>query len=370
MLYCILFPADKINIKEILFLVVLVVCGPSIYSGIKEGRYNYVLIFGLLYPLFTTIISVTLGSSSVVDALSYGYVWLYLLLIPAIDRYGVDIKKPFIIGTTLVVLITDFIFLTDILGIIPFFSNPVGLFFKNINEIQGYGKGIYSTFGYSIFYKSLPLAFFSYGYAIKHKKWLMIVLYLMAFLVCGTRANLLVALCMTAAIPLLSAEKPSKKAIIAVILIIIAVIFLPDFIDYYTARSSLKYGSSDLIKIEAIESIFKFLNDDKTRYIFGSGVGSYFYSSGRGTMVNLVEVSFFDYFRQVGLLGYIFFIYFLIIPFRKYFANERWVLIAYLGYLAIALTNPLLVSSTSFMGYILILSRSLINNDYPNYTGR
>ena len=41
------------------------------------------------------------------------------------------------------------------------------------------------------------------------------------------------------------------------------------------------------------------------------------------------------------------------------FKNQRWMLICFLGYLAIAFTNPLLVTSTSFMAYVLIMSNGM-----------
>ena len=39
---------------------------------------------------------------------------------------------------------------------------------------------------------------------------------------------------------------------------------------------------------------------------------------------------------------------------KEYSAEYRWLMISYIGYLAVAGTNPLLVSSTAFMGYIMI----------------
>ena len=182
---------------------------------------------------------------------------------------------------------------------------------------------------------------------------------------------MLVGIFILAAIPLLcGSRKPSKKIIVGLAFLAAALYIAPNLIDRMSTLNQLKYGRSEEIKLEAIYSIFNHMNAAPYRYIFGSGVGSYFYSSGRNALVDVVEVSFFDYFRQVGVVGFSLFIYFLVRPMKWLYKNQKWVLICLLGYLAVAFTNPLLVTSTSFMAYVLILCNgfgdfrmSLMRND-------
>ena len=358
-MYCIFFPADKINIKEIILGITLFVCLPHIIQAAQKKENTYLFFYAVIYPAITTIISVLIGDSSINGALSYGYVWIFLLLIPAVVALNIDIKKPFIFATTGVALIIDFIFLADILGIVSIYSNPLIQFFAGMNEMQ-WGKGLLATFGYSIFYKSSPLIIFTFGYMLYNKKYVWAGVLFLSFLASGTRANLLIGMFLLAAIPLLCTEnKPSKKIVIGLILFGAALFILPNLIDRLTALNQLKYGRSDEIKIQTIYSIFDHLNAAPYRYIFGSGVGSYFYSAGRNAYVDVVEVSFFDYFRQVGVIGFSLFLTFLVRPMKWLYRNEKWVLLCLLGYLVVAFTNPLLVTSTSFMAYVLVFSNGM-----------
>lgn len=359
--YCIIFPRDYINIKEIILALALVSSAPAIIARLKEGHNVFLFFYGVIYPIFFTLVSVTIGDSSIHGALSFGYVWIFLLLIPAIDYYGIDVKKPFIFATSVVALMTDFIFLADILGIISIFSNPIIAFFSEMNELQ-YGKGALATFGYSIFFKASPLMLFSYGYMLRNKKWLHAMIFLLAFGASGTRANLIVALIATAGVLLLCSGTPTKKMIVLFLLTVVSILFLPGLVARLTALNAIKYDRSESIKYAAITSVFEHMNAAPYRYVFGSGVGSFFYSSGRNEYVDVVEVSYFDYFRQVGFVGFSFFMVFLMAPIKKLVRESRWLLVCYIGYLAIAFTNPLLVSSTSFVAYVIILSRSFCDS--------
>ena len=121
----------------------------------------------------------------------------------------------------------------------------------------------------------------------------------------------------------------------------------------------MKIEMSDNIKYSDVFDITNMMLDDKFKAVFGFGIGSYFYSTARG-VVNIVEVSYFDYLRQVGVVSFMFFLMFLIFPIIKIIRKQIWwLLFGYLWYLLIAATNPLLVSSTSFLVYILVYIYSI-----------
>ena len=151
--YCVLFPADKLNIKEIILAFTLLINLPCIIDYVKRDSGKTRLVFyGMLFPIVLTIYALIQGVS-LGATLSYGYVWIFLFLIPPIVYFNIDIKKPFIAATILVAIMVDFIYITDLIGVVSIFSNPLVRFFDSMNELQ-YGKGILATFGYSIFYKS------------------------------------------------------------------------------------------------------------------------------------------------------------------------------------------------------------------------
>ena len=217
-IYCIIFPADKVNIKEILLFITLFVCSPAILMALKgEWRYNSFLLrfYGLVYPILVTLFSLTIGTSTLYDALSYGYVWIFLLLIPSIVVNRINILRSFIFATSVIAVMIDFIFVADILCLVSIYNNPIVLFFDSMNELQ-WGKGILATFGYSIFFKASPLIIFTYGYKLYNKKYFSAIFLFLALLGSGTRANLCVGIAMTIAIPLVCTEKASKKLILRI----------------------------------------------------------------------------------------------------------------------------------------------------------
>lgn len=354
LLYTILFPADKINIKEILLLITLVIYSPAIIRDIKGNGNSMIVFYGIVFPVFCILYSIIVERTPIGNALSYGYVWLFLLLVPGIVSTKADILKVFLLGTLMVALAINFIYLADLFGFISIFRNPLILFLDNMKEIQ-YGKGIAATFGYSIFYKSCPLILISLGYSIKSKRYFLSAIYFLSVIACGTRANFYAAIGMIVLILIFAEKKRSKRFIAIVACVGIAIAIAPNILFRMQALNAIKVNS-DSIKTLGIQSVFTHMNAEPVRYIFGSGVGSLFYSTGRNAYVDVIEASYFDYFRQVGVIGFALFLYFIIRPMIWLFRNEKWLLFAYIAYLAIAYSNPLLVTSTSFIAYILIYS--------------
>lgn len=350
MMYCIIFPADKLNIKEIILLLTLAWGYLSDKECLKISKYifGYAIVFPIILFVYAVLRGTNIGST-----LSYVYVWVYLLLLPIVLRKQVNIMTPFIWATYFVALVIDFIMLTDFIGIFSLTANPVAKFFNSMNELQGIGKGSLATFGYSIFYKSCPLILITYGYFISKKQYLLSVPLLLSMLACGTRANFLMALFITVAIPILCAEKTSNRALIILLLVGVGLYLLPRIYDQMIALNALKYDRSDSIKTSDVKIIVNSMKNSILNFTFGTGVGSSFMSS-RGKLMTTFEMSYVDYFRQVGFCGIIIFAHFLIKPLRILFEKERWLFICYVAYLAVAFTNPLLVTSTSFMLYLLV----------------
>lgn len=366
--YCILFPADKINIKEILFSIPIALY----FTFDKQNLLIPISLFNysIFYTIITIVYSIARGTD-VRSAVSYGYVWLFLLIIPALVKYKIDIKHCFFFSTYLVALIIDFIFLADIFNVYSITSNPVAVFFYNMNEIQGLGKGIFSTFGYSIYYKSCALILITYGYFIYKKKYFICIPLIVSMLACGTRANFLVAIFITAAIPILCGNSVSKRAIAFLVIFSVGIALLPSLIDRMTTLNSLKYNRSGSIKWADVAVILDNLQSNILNLLFGTGVGSSF-RSPRGQDMRTFEFSYIDYLRQTGIVGLMVFFSFILKPMKYLFVNERWLFISFIGYLLVAATNPLLVTSTSFMIYVLVYydyelsKRSIELNSYED----
>lgn len=355
-IYTVLFPRDMLNIKELLLFSALTVSLPTIKKCINDSIYTPLLMLSVIMPFFTIMISCTIGNSSITDALSNGYVWLYLLLIPTIEQQNIDIKKPFLLGTQVIAIVIVSTWALDFFEVLSIQQNQIILFFNNIGEIQSLNKGILAIFGYAIYYKSSIAMVISLGYCMKEKKYIRSALFVIALFMTGARMNAIVALLICASILIIDEKSKFKRYFACICVIVSCFLILPDFVSQLQYVSSLKYSKSEYIKMEGVKSTFSMLNENKYMYIFGSGLGSYYYDTGRQMEVQLFELSFIDYFRQVGVFGYIPFLYMIIKPLKYLFLNAKWLLIAYIGYLIIAATNPLLVNSTSFICYLIILT--------------
>lgn len=348
--YCIAFPADVLNIKEILFTIPVALYFLFVSESVIVPR--YIFAYGIIYPILTIVYSCIRGNE-VSSVISYGYEWFILLLVLVTVACRVDLKKIFFAATYFIALIIDVVFIFDFLGIIPLGSNPISVFFSNMNEFQGLGKGIFSTFGYSIYYRSCALVLVTYSYLLYKRNYVLCVPIVLSMLVCGSRANFLMAAFISAAVPLLCTKKPSKKVIVVVLLTVVAFAFLPALLEKMMALNDLKFERSESIKITDAKVIFSNANSNFLNLLLGTGVGSSFYSP-RGVEMKTTELSYIDYFRQAGIFGIIILAAFLIKPVKWLFNNERWLLIGYVCYLIVAGTNPLLVTSTSFMLYVLV----------------
>ncbi len=369
-IYCIFFPADSFNLKEILLLLTLI----CLYICCSKVRLNgYIVFFGFIFPAICIVYSVIRGTS-VGSAVSFGYVWVFLLLIPAVIYSGIDVKTPFFFATYCVALIIDFIMLADLTGLISIFSNPIAVYLKGIEELQGLGKGEVATFGYSIFYKSCPLILVTYSIFLYKNKYLLCIPLALSMVACGTRANLFMMLAITVAIPVFCRKKSQKRTVIICLLIVAAIILMPKLISKMSALNEIKADRSDNIKINDMLISLDISTASFLNFVFGTGVGSAFTSS-RGMQLSTFELAYVDYFRQVGLIGLILFAVFLMKPIKILAKTNRPLLVGYIAYLAVSFTNPLLVTSTSFMLYLLVYCEAfagarklkcLYRKKYPN----
>ena len=81
-------------------------------------------------------------------------------------------------------------------------------------------------------------------------------------------------------------------------------------------------------------------------------MGSEFYSYGRDAYVSSIEWSYIDLWRQMGFLFFFLFLVFISLPLFYRHEVGSYKKYAYITYLSIAATNPLLFSSTSYLVYI------------------
>ncbi len=120
-------------------------------------------------------------------------------------------------------------------------------------------------------------------------------------------------------------------------------------------------SDSTLIKIGHIRSIISIALSNTFTFLFGTGLGSSFYSIGAKAIVNNVEVSHFNMIRQFGIIYVVaFFSYVAWLFFRLFKLDDTGRLLAIgLATLFMAAgTNPLLMSPIFFI--IMVICRSYI----------
>lgn len=112
-------------------------------------------------------------------------------------------------------------------------------------------------------------------------------------------------------------------------------------------------NSSSGAKDGHIISYIEMFSQNPSYFLIGTGPGSYFYSKGFGEFTTNTEISYLELVRMFGVFFSVFIvgIYlrpFFLIRYIESFENLSLV-IAYLAYLFIAGTNPLLIGPTGFM---------------------
>jgi hypothetical protein len=113
---------------------------------------------------------------------------------------------------------------------------------------------------------------------------------------------------------------------------------------------------SNQIKIGHIVGYIEYFKNAGGSIIYGAGAGSGFYTPGYDKVIYSSELSYFEIYRVYGLLM-LPFLGLLLFPVFKYKCLGREFTFAWFGYLLIAGTNPLLVSSTGMVAILIIYGK-------------
>lgn len=350
-------PSDSMHLKKSSFILLLVINFNLIIKYVLKKENFVILFFAVFFPIVLIVFSTLVNNFNITSPISIAYIMLYLLIIPIIIYYKINYEKVFIFILTMLSIFIAFSGLLDLFGIWSL-SNNLILQFLNENNEANVGLWPTTTFGYVIFLKASPVLIILVGYAVKNKLNILLAITVIAMAFTGTRANLYMSILVICIYYSFYTKKSISKLIIIFLFTLVVILNLGNIIDSIRNMSAIK-AYSDLTKYEHIKSIMAFLSQNPLYLITGSGLGSYFYSTGVMGYTNLTEVAYLDLYRQIGLIGFIPFMYFLLKPMKYLFTDKyyKWLAISYIGYLLIAFTNPLLFSSTPFALYIYIYLR-------------
>jgi hypothetical protein len=346
-------PEDYIQHLKLLLLVlalalwvVRVACGIIHPGGFKI--WAAILLFAVVLPGTASIIGI-LGDTLSIDEPLFQILksGIVILLIPVVSSEGVDLTKH-IIGWSFIIAV--FILAAPVLlSFAPslLFSVAYGLVLAQdltitLRDIFGLGIGTF-------FYASTPVLLFPIAYYLRNLldrrktviSCILVVIFLAAVLCSGSRATIIGALLVVAALVFKKVKTKYGLGVSFSILIIMLAFSVGYFANYFRSDEV-----SNAIKLGHIRSYIVEFDDHPTYLLWGQGTDTVFYDQSWQNKVLITELSYFDMIRWFGLPVTA---VMLIALFYPAFALARradamsYLAIPYVAYLYGGATNPVLI---------------------------
>jgi len=330
--------------------------------------------FGFVFPTILFLYS-SLMTGNILVSFSRSFAAYMFLLIFVVKHYKIDFEKILLKSIKLIAFATVALALLDVSGLI---NVNTGFFRHEI--MYGYGLGLMGKspqypFYYKIFFKTSPLLVILLFKKFNDSKYFTTLLTLTALIISGTRANVLFPLFFLVAYYVFATGNKSKLIKYAFIATVIAgsIIFSGVIIQAFNEAFIERGEASDIVRQGHIRGIKELIASDPWIILRGSGMGSEFYSYGRDAYVSSIEWSYIDLWRQMGFLFFFLFLVFISLPLFYKHEVGRYKKYAYITYLCIAATNPLLFSSTSYLVFIYMyydLKKYKLDKEFTNENGK
>lgn len=355
--FVIFMPADNLSLKKIVLFLILIINAPLLINRFIEFRPRMIYLFGLIYPVCICLCSIISGGY-VYESLSATYFFISLLLVVVIIDYDIQYEKilVFVLDCLAIVILISAIL--DFFSLYDLYDNYLLMYLHRTGNAM-VGKSIIYTVFYIIFIKTSPLLLIPLLYYLNNRRYLTAIVILSALVLSGTRANIFMGILATFGFFLLCYENRYAKVIIIIGIILLGFYWSNEIYNILVSIFQRK-AHSDAIRLGHYLSIREILSDP-VNLIWGMGYGVPFYSAGINAMTSQTELSYLEVIRTSGLLGAIPLLFFFTWMIRKVWRKNKYKVIAYFSYMVIAATNPLLLSTTSFLMYIYMY------NDYLLY---
>ena len=349
----IVFPGDIYSLKKILFFTILLINLPSFLSALRKNEYRFVVFFGLIFPL-TLIVYSTLLTGNLWVSFTRSFAAFLFLLLVVIREKKMDIERIVLNAVKLIVVLTIGLVLLDILRVIDINVSWIRRLVYHY-DMGIMGKSPEYPLFYKVFFKTSPLVVFLLFRSIHKSNYLWFILSILTLVLSGTRANALFTLFFMILFYLFYGNRKWIRTKYLAIFsgVSTGVLFITFFISIFIGVIVDRGLVSDVIRAGHIQGLIEVVYKQPWILFFGSGMGSFFYSYGAHAMVSSIEWSFLDLWRQMGLLFFSLYLVFILIPVfkRSITPYKRF---AYLTYLFIAATNPLLFNSTFYLAIFII----------------
>lgn len=354
-------PVDVFGLKKLSLIVLLAVNLDSL--EIRDRRMKLPVIGAGLIVTTATILLSYIHTGELWENITQGYMGYILLLYIVIEKHGIDFKKIFTDTLLLMALFTVAMAALDFTRIIPMKANPL-LNWMHDTGIALVGKGSHLVTGYVIFVKTCPLLVIIIPGLYSEKRYGATVLTFLALFISGTRANIITGFGVLAATILVKKNKNNFEWILVMISAGVVIASAGRAMQTISDMFVMK-KDSDAVRTGELESILQIFRSEDGALLLGRGYTSEFFNSGRGRYASIIELSYWNLLRQVGLFLFIPMMICYFYPVAKLARTKGRIPMAvgYLGYLVIAYTNPLLYSTTGVLA--LLYMYSLIHQYIP-----
>ena len=346
-------PVDLFGMKKLSLILLLIMGCRQIRLFSRDVLRTWLAMLGFWLTTLSIVISIAVTGSPA-ENVTQGYMGYMLLPFFAIRAYGIDYRRIFrnvlltLAGFTVLMALLDFV------RVLPMGSNPV-LNWMHDTGIAYVGKHSGLPLGYMIFVKTSPLLVLLIPTLYNEKRYYAVMLTIVAIVISGTRANVLVGLVALMATILTKNKKNKAEQAILLTVAVGAIWFLAAGAASRIIESMFGVkASDDAVRSGILTSIKDVFRDYPTSLLTGSGYSSSFYNAGRQEYSVIAELSYWNLLRQVGLILFIPMMLAYLYPAYRTLRtrNTLPIAVAYIGYLFIAYTNPLLYSTTGILGLL------------------
>jgi hypothetical protein len=224
----------------------------------------------------------------------------------------------------------------------------------------------YSTF--NIFFVTspmlvIPISYYVYNFIEKKniKYFILSLLNILGMYLAGTRNNLFVSLLLPISIYFYY-TKNKKVALLFILSILAFGVYQFNDILLILFNSDEKSNMIKLSLIDDYKNIFSNLNN----LLFGQGLGSYTFFNTRNSFEFISELTYFELFRNYGIILGLLLVSLLFFPFYFAFNNskfykQKYIIIGYAFYLFMCFSNPFLFSSLGILILSIIYSNIYIS---------
>lgn len=345
-----------LGVKEILFVILLFLA----FIILIEKHVSLpksclaILLFCLATPVWGIVIAILQDNlSDWVYAFGQLKSFLFILIFLFLINLDFDdILKALFFSGTLIAICSVIIFIIAQINVDLF-----RLIYNQSTENSNIIISERSYYGFSVlgvYFKTGPFILFSYIYSLyfypnSSLRKVFVSLNLFALLIAGSRTPMLMSI-------LITVIYIHDKQRIGYFLKFIFLCICIGGITYITYKLATERGeTSNDIKLGDFSSYLQTISSNLTLLI-GDGLGSVFYAAGRGEFVSNTEQTYMDIIRIYGLLVggilisavYYPLIFFMCDKIRDVLKYQRFIM-AYVLYMILAGTNPLLISSTGML---------------------